>query len=58
MAGLPVIRVTTEDTETGEKDVKDITDDYVIVCAGRHYVHHIQKHANGTTILTIKVDQS
>lgn len=53
-----MIRVTAEDLESGEKDVHDITDDVVVVVAGRHYVAGVQKHANGTQIWTIKVDRS
>jgi len=58
MSDLPVIRVTVEDTETGEKSSHDMTDDVVVITAGRHYVDGVVAHANGTQVYTIKVDRS
>lgn len=49
------IRVTTEDTETGEKEVAEITDDYILVVAGTHRLHHVAQYpTTGTVVLTIK----
>lgn len=53
-----MIRITAADLENGDKGVREIEDDVVVICAGRHYVDSIQKHANGTQIYTIKVDKS
>lgn len=53
------IEITVRDTETGETQTKTITDDYVVICAGRRYVHHKQVFPkSGTHQLTIKVDRS
>lgn len=49
------IRVTVEDLETGETASREVDDDYVLVTAGRHYLDGIVRHANGTTVLTVKV---
>lgn len=53
-----MIRVTVEDL-SGEQESQTIEydDDYLLVPAGRCYLHHTQKFANGTTILTIKYDE-
>lgn len=51
-----MIRVTAEDLDTGEKNVREITDDVIVVTAGRHYVATVQKYGNGTQVWTIKVD--
>ena len=53
-----MIRITVEDTENGDREVQEITDDVVVIVAGRHYVHHVQKHSTGTQVWTIKVDRS
>lgn len=50
-----VIRVTAEDPETGDFTQQEITDDVVVICAGRHYVGRVVKYGNGTQIWTIKV---
>lgn len=47
-------RVTCEDIETGESESQVVTDDYVLVCDGSAYVAHVQAHANGTHVITIK----
>lgn len=31
-----------------------ISDDYVVVTAGRAYVHAVQAHTNGTHVITVK----
>lgn len=52
-----MIRVTVEDTETGEKDVAEMEDNYIVVTAGRHYVAHTQYYrSTGTIQVTIKKD--
>jgi DhnA family fructose-bisphosphate aldolase class Ia len=52
------IRVTIEDLATGEKEVKEITNDYLVVTAGDHYVAHTNWYPrSGTTQLTIRVAQ-
>lgn len=49
------IRVTIEDLATGEKEVKEITNDYLVVTAGDHYVSHTNWYPrSGTTQLTIR----
>lgn len=49
-----VIRVTVEDTETGESSAAEMEDSYVVVTAGRHYVAHTNIYGNGTVVVTIK----
>lgn len=49
-----MIRVTTEDLETGDTESVEIEDDWVLTVAGSHYLHHVAKHGNGTVVLTIK----
>jgi hypothetical protein len=48
------IRVTVEDTATGETESTEIVNDYVITTAGTCYVSHISRFASGTHILTVK----
>jgi len=48
------IRVTITDLETGEEDVVEVGDDYLLICAGSCYLHHVQAYKNGTHVLTIK----
>lgn len=48
------IRVTCTDLDTGESESQVIHDDYVLVCAGSCYRHHVQAHANGTHVITVK----
>lgn len=53
------IRVTCTDPETGDSETQEITNDYIVVCAGNHYVDGIQHYpGTGTTVITIKVDGS
>ena len=49
-----MIKVTTEDLETGEKQSITIENDYVIVTSGECYIAHTQVSGNGTHQLTIK----
>jgi len=51
------IRVTVTDLETGEQESKEIENDYILICAGDRYLFHTNAHANGTHVLTIKVDK-
>lgn len=49
-----MIRVTTEDLDTGAKEVLEFSDDYVLICAGGHYLAGLQWYNNGTHVLTVK----
>ena len=49
------VRVTATDLETGESESVVIDNDYVLICAGDRYQSGVQRHANGTTVLTVKV---
>lgn len=52
---MAVIEVTVRDPETGDEESRAIEDDYILVCAGDHYLHHTQKHpTTGAVVLTIK----
>ena len=48
------VRVTATDLETGESEAVVIDNDYVLICAGDRYQSGVQRHANGTTVLTVK----
>lgn len=48
------IQVTCTDLDTGESETHVIWDDYVLVCAGSCYQHHIAAYANGTRVITVK----
>lgn len=51
------IRIVVSDPETGEVfEDQILQDDYAIITAGNHYLHHVARHANGTTVLTVKVE--
>lgn len=52
---MSAVRVTVEDVETGERESREVDDDYVLVTAGRHYLDGVVRHSNGTTVLTVKV---
>lgn len=47
-------KVTCTDLYTGESDSKVIENDYVVVCDGNRYVYHIDAHASGTHVITIR----
>lgn len=52
------IKVTVSDPETGELlDEAVIENNYLIICAGNHYLANRQHHANGTATLTVKVQR-
>lgn len=58
MAALPrpghvYVTVLDEDGIVESKDVGP--NDYLVLTTERAYVHNIQRHSNGTTILTIKI---
>lgn len=58
MSAQPPVKVTVTDPDTGEVlGEQTVTNDYVIVCAGNRYVDHVASYANGTTVLTVKVDR-
>lgn len=46
--------VTAHDNDSGEELARSITDDYVLICDGKCRVTGIQRHANGTHVITIK----
>ena len=51
------IKVTVTDPETGEVLAEQVVDnDFVLVCAGNRYLANTTTHANGTAVLTVKVD--
>ena len=53
------IKVTVTDPETGEVLAEQVVDnDFVLVCAGNRYLANTTTHANGTAVLTVKVDWS
>jgi hypothetical protein len=58
MAGMAKgIQITVRDLETGESETREISDDYMVICAGNRYLAHTDAHMNGTHVLTIKVDR-
>jgi len=48
------IRVTVENLETGEKESREIRNDWMVICDGEYDVHSINKYANGTAQITVK----
>lgn len=48
------IRVTALDVERSEAQAVEITDDYVLITAGRCFVADVQAHGNGTHVITVK----
>jgi hypothetical protein len=49
------VKVTVSDPDTGEVlESKVIADDYIVVCAGRRYLHYTQRMGS-THMLCIKV---
>lgn len=48
------IRVTVRDLNTGEEEVTEVVDDWLLTTAGDFYLHGVQKYKNGTVVLTIK----
>lgn len=49
------IRVTIEDLKTGDKEVVEFGDDYLLICAGRTYEDGIQVYpTKGTHVITVK----
>ena len=53
-SGMKGIRVAVTDLETGEVESVELWNDYFVVTAGSCHISHIQTHANGTHVLTIK----
>lgn len=48
-------KVTALDIDSGESESVEIpADQYVVICGGDRYIASEQRHANGTTVLTIK----
>lgn len=52
-----MIRVTITDTENGDTETAEIWNDYLLIAAGNRYLAHVQEHASGTTVLTIKTNK-
>lgn len=51
----PVLRVTVEDLETGEKQTRDLpSGDYFMLTTAPAYVDGIQSFKNGTHVVTVK----
>ena len=49
------IRITVTDLETGEEEVAEIADDYVLICAGSAFTGGIQTYpGKGTHVITVK----
>ena len=49
------VRVVVTDDATGEElGVQVVHNDYLLICAGNRYLSHVQRHANGTTVLTVR----
>ena len=52
------IKVTISDPTTGEVLAERVVDnDFVLVCAGNRYLANTTTYANGTAVLTVKVDR-
>lgn len=51
------IKITVEDTENGTTETAEIEDNFYVITAGNHYVDGFAKYANGTCVVTIKVDK-
>jgi hypothetical protein len=48
-------RVTCEDLATGQTQTMDVVaGDYMLIPFAPCHLHHTQRHANGTAILTLK----
>jgi len=55
---VKAIKVTVTDPDSGEVLAERVVEnDYVILTAGNRYVDGVQTHANGTHVLTVKVDR-
>jgi len=51
----PVLRVTARDIDLGDEEVAEVpSGTYVILCTEPAHVASIQKHANGTVVITVK----
>ena len=49
------IRVTVKDLLTGEEQSAEISDDYILICAGSCELTHLQAYPkSGTHVLTVK----
>jgi hypothetical protein len=56
--GRSGFRVTCEDLATGETQTRDVAvGDYMLLSFAPCYLHHTQRYANGTVILTLKDHQ-
>lgn len=52
------IKVTVTDPHTGEVlGEQVIADNFFIICAGNRYLANTASYANGTQVLTVKVDR-
>ena len=49
------IKVTVSDPETGAVfEERVIDNDFIVLCAGNHYLAGVQVHGNGTQVITVK----
>jgi hypothetical protein len=49
------LRVTVLDEQTGDEEVVQVPDgEYFILCTAPCHVAHVNAHANGTHVLTVK----
>ena len=49
------LRVTIEDLKTGDKEIVEFGDDYILICAGHTYQDGIQVYpTKGTHVITVK----
>lgn len=47
-------QVTCLDPDSGETETQTIEDDWLVVCDGDYYLHHVTQHMNGTAVITVK----
>jgi hypothetical protein len=51
----PVLRVTATDLETGQTETKDLpAGEYLVLTTAPCEVAHVNAHANGTHVITVK----
>lgn len=48
------IRVTVKDLETGDEEITELRNDYLLITVGRVYLASTQTYRNGTHVLTVK----
>jgi hypothetical protein len=51
------VRIVCTDTDTGESETQEITDDYCVITAGSRYVSGIVTYPKtGTAVITVRRD--